>query len=326
MEDSHHDTHAETIRMNNETGTLPADLDPKIQSMIGSLHHTSRYDIQSIFPKLSGMGAKSDVKRRVMMLGSIEDRIDTLLYPDERVEYVALAVLNSWAEQYFMGIWAITINRTLLIFTQHRAILMFADTKGRAKHQAWQIPYHRLMKYGAGVWAGSVCFKLDDGKKYKFTGMKKADRKNLREYMKTRLEQQVENRTEFPSFKARDALCPGCWTPTPPKLRACPHCEEEFIDPKIPGLCSLIIPGTGDLYLGHITLGIMELVGFGFVLLIIAGVVIDNPSDWPLGLLLLCIANGIDGAVTYHIAKKGYISKRHAFGSGTKPVRHKLST
>jgi hypothetical protein len=298
-------------------------LDPKLQPLIESLTRQDRYKLSSVFPKTTGMGAKGDIKRRVKMLGSIEGRLDTLLYPDEHIEYVALAVLNRWAEQYFMGIWAMTINRTLLVFTQYRAILLYADSKGRAKKQAWQIPYHRLRKYGAGVWAGSVCFALDDKKKYKFTAMKKQDRKQLREYMKARLENPATDIPEFPSHEARDSLCPGCWSPIPPKLRVCPHCDEEFIDPKVPALMSLIVPGTGDLYLGHRTLAIMEMIGFGFVIIICIGLLADNPSEWYIPLGLLIFANGVDAAVTHHVARKGYIAKRNAFGTGTKPTNMK---
>ncbi|MCA9303369.1 MAG: hypothetical protein KC996_04540 [Phycisphaerales bacterium] len=293
--------------------------DPKVQSMIDSLDRTDRFNLDTLFPRKTGFLAKSDTKRRVTMLKSIEPRLDLLLYPGETIEYVASAVLNNWIDQYFLGIWSQTINRTLLVFTQHRAILLLSDSKGRAKQQAWQIPYNRLKKYGAAVWVGSVSFKLDNGKNYKFMGMKKQDRKNLKEYMQRRLSTPPEESIEFPNHEARDPLCPGCWSPTPPKTHTCEHCDERFINPRTPALMSLALPGLGNLYLGHTVVAVVEMIGFAFVLLIATDIVVSDPSAWLYGILLVAFANTFDCIATMYIARKGLISRRHTFGK--KPRR-----
>jgi len=294
--------------------------DPRVTAMIDSLQQSDRYNRETLFPRTSGFRAKADTKRRVTMLRSIESRLDLLLYPGETVEYVATAVLNSWVEQYFLGIWAQTINRTLLVFTQHRAIILLSDSKGRAKQQAWQIPYHRLKKYGAAVWVGSVKFKLDNGKSYKFMGMKKHDRKNLKEYMQQRLSIPPEESLEFPNHNARDPLCPGCWSPAPPKALICEHCDERFINPTTPALMSLALPGLGDLYLGHTVIAVVEMIGFAIVLLIATNLVVSDPGAWPFALLLIAIANIFDSLATLYIAKKGVISRHHTFGKKPRPV------
>lgn len=293
--------------------------DPRIQAQLDLLDHPERVDFETLLPKTKGIGARADVKRRVRMLRAIEPRYDTLLYPDETIEYVALAVLNSWAEQYFMGIWAMTINRTLLVFTNYRVILIHADTKGRAKQQHWQIPYARLKKYRPGTLLGSVKFKLDDKRAYAFTGMNKRDRKALKRYMLERLSTDADDRFEFPSFRARDPLCPICHSPVEGRPRACPECAEPFVNPIVPAAASAIIPGTGDLYLGHTTLGIMEILGFVFLIFVAVNIIASDPADWWIAAGLIVAANAVDAAVTHHVARKGITAKRHVFGNATKP-------
>lgn len=302
-----------------ETPSTDKAPDAKVMSTIGRLQRTDRYRMDSLFPRRRGMGARSETKRRVATLLSLEPRLDTILYPEETIEYAAHATLNSYAEQYFLGIWAFVINRMVMLFTEHRVILVCVDKKGRVKHQAWQIPYSRMKRYKPGTHLGSIKFKLDDGRTYKFAQMAKRDRKYLRDYMQTSLSQPREERSQFPCHTARDPLCPACYSPMPPKTAVCPDCGDRMIDPKVPALMSLIVPGTGDLYLGHRGLALFEFAGFAFLLLNAVVRFARQEPEWVAFAVVLVIANIFDAAITFHIARKGAISRRHTFGKKSAP-------
>lgn len=299
---------------NPVTSSDPRVENPRLDTLTARLARKDLYEMPTVFPRTDGMGSGKDIKRRIRMLESVEPRLDLLLYPEERIEFVTTAVLNSLAEQYFMGLWAIVINRTLMLFTQHRVILIQADGKGRAKHLAWQIPYTRLQGFKTGMMTSSARFKLENGKVYKFAQMPRRDRKLLRAFMEARATRAGEASFEFPSHEPRDSLCPACCTPLPARVRSCAECEESLADPKVPALMSLAVPGSGHLYLGHRGLGLVELAGFCFLLLAMVMVVIDNPSEWWIALAIIAIFNTADGLITLHVARKGMLSKRQTFG------------
>jgi hypothetical protein len=295
---------------------LHAAPSPKVRAALESLERHDAYDWSRLFPKTAGIGAAGDIKRRVRMLRSVEPRFDYLLYPEERVEFVTKGVLNSFAEQYFLGLWSIMISRTLFLFTNYRVLLIHCDRRGRAKSMMWQIPYHRVRKYGAGGVTGSVGFKLDDGKNYKFAGVPRADRKRLKSYVRAQIDRVRAEQFEFPSHSARDPLCPACATPQPRAARDCAACGEAFVNPIKPALMSCVIPGLGDFYLGHRGMAIIELLGFALLLFIVFGAFVSGDTNlittW---LVLLAIANAIDGAITFHIARKGMKLRSRAWKS-----------
>lgn len=292
-------------------GALPND---KLRAEIARLRADGPYAWSLLFPKVAGLGTGGDIKRRVKMLASVEPRIPFLLFPGEQIEFVTFGALNSLLEQWFMGVWSIMVNRTLFVFTNLRLILLNCDGKGRAKTLMWQIPYDRMKKYSGGALGGVVKIKTLDGGSYTFISVPGADRKRLKEYMLARLTQTREQGLAFPAHADRDPLCTQCATPIPPRATACPECGDAMINPGVPALLSLALPGLGDLYLGHRAMACIELIGFAFVvgnmsLLVLKaglpGLVIAVP--------VVVIANGIDSLVTLHIAKKGALPKRLAW-------------
>lgn len=288
----------------------------RVRARLESLEPYEAFDWGRLFPKTGGMGAARDIKRRLVMLDSIQGRLDFLLYPGEQIEFVTKGTLNSFLEQYFMGIWAFLINRTLILFTNYRVILINSDRKGRAKALMWQMPYGRLAKYGRGRMGASIAFKLDSGKAYKFAGVPKSDRKRLRHYMGERIQDARASEFQFPSHEARDSLCPTCATPVAQSHRSCSECNETFINPRTPALLSLILPGLGDLYLGHRGMAILEIIGFLYALAIIVGVAVSaGLAGVIIAIVALAFVNGYDALVTRHVAMKGKLPLRLAWKS-----------
>lgn len=283
--------------------------DEKVRAMIAGLSRPDAYDWSHLFPKTTGRGASGDVKRRVRMLRSLEPRLDYLLFPDERIEFVTMGVLNSFVEQYFMGIWALIINRTMLVFTDMRLILVQCNGSGVAKSMMWQIPYHRIGNYTGSL--GVIKFRVDGGQLYTFSGVPGDDRKRLKEYVQSRVARTREAGAEFPSFAGRDSLCPACASPVPAAAESCPECGESFTKPHVPAIMSLIVPGLGHMHLGHHVMAVFEMAGFAIVIAVCAGLTLAG--EWPVAVALLATANFIDGAVTYHVAKKGKKLARRAW-------------
>lgn len=291
--------------------SLPSE---KLRAQIARLRSDGPYVWSWLFPKVAGLGTGGDIKRRVNMLAGLEPRLEYLLFPDERIEFVTTGALNSFFEQVFMGVWSQVVNRTLFVFTNLRLILINSDARGNAKTLMWQIPYHRMQKYGAGTLTGHVKINTLGGSSFSFISVPGADRKRLRDYMEARLAQTQHHGLPFPAHADRDPLCAQCATPIPPGVQACPECGDPFINPVTPALLSLLLPGLGNLYLGHRLMAVMEAAAYAFLIgnmaLVIAkvgvgGLIIAVP--------IVAIANATDAMITLHVAKKGRLPRRLAW-------------
>jgi len=290
---------------------LPND---KLRAEISRLRPDGPYVWTWLFPKTAGMGTGGDIKRRVNMLASVEPRLDTLLFPGEQIEFVTKGALNSFVEQFFMGVWSLIVNRTTFLFTNYRLILLNADNKGKAKTLMWQIPYARMQKYGAGGFSGVVKINTLGGKSYSFIQVPGADRKRLKEYMLARLAHTQQHGLPFPAYLDRDPLCAQCASPVPPKAQGCPECGDPFINPMTPALLSLIIPGLGHLYLGHRQMALHEFFGFAVILLNTTFMTLKAGLPGLLfGILIIALTNGVDSLVTLYVANKGCLPRRLAW-------------
>ena len=288
----------------------------KAAKAIASLRCVDAYDWPRLFPKPEGFGAASDIKRRVKMLAPIESRIETLLYPGEQIQFVTRGMLNRWVEQYLLGLWSHLINQTVFLFTNYRVILINANRRGVAKVMMWQIPYDRIEKYGAGTWSGSVGFKLSDRKSYKFAFVPRVDRKRLKAFVREHLDTVRETDLVFPSHTGRDPLCPTCATPTPPKSPRCEECAEEFLNPRTPALLSLILPGLGDIYLGHFVMAVFEFSAWALIILRLLFLIDQRgASAIPIALTVLVVTHAVDALITWRVASNGVLPKRLAWTS-----------
>lgn len=102
-------------------------------------------------------------------------------------------------------------------------------------------------------------------------------------------------------------LCPACYRALPAKISSCPKCRAQFKNPRKAALRSLLLPGWGDIYLGHRLLGGLELLGSLLVWGIGVGLLLSNdPAGLGVAIVLLLIYNGFDSLLTLHMAKKGH--------------------
>jgi hypothetical protein len=88
----------------------------------------------------------------------------------------------------------------------------------------------------------------------------------------------------------------------------CPQCQADFKAPKKALIRSLLLPGLGDIYLGHRALGFLEMIGSLIVWAVVISLILSGErANQITGVIFLVLYNGFDGILTLHMAKKGYM-------------------
>jgi hypothetical protein len=129
-----------------------------------------------------------------------------------------------------------------------------------------------------------------------------------KEFLQSIRERQRPAEAASPAQPMREDLCPSCFMPLAKNLLKCPKCKAAFKKPMTAFLRSLLLPGLGDIYLGHRLLGVLELLG-SVVLwaVVIFSVWQGDQAGLIVALLILLFYNGFDGLLTRHMARKGYM-------------------
>jgi hypothetical protein len=290
-----------------QLGKLGITLDPDIP-----------YRLETMFPRVEGWGVKGELKKKGKIIRQVESRLKSMLRPDEEVFYIAKGTQYSFAEQYFMGIWAMTINQTVFVLTNVRLLMLRTNGSGKPKETFWMIYYSQIDKFQAS-WTGMLTLKLDDGKKLQFSGFPKSDRKTMPAVFEQALEKYRELGFDPEASQSLECLCNHCHSIVAKNEFECEKCGAEFWKPSAVALRSLVFPSWGDIVMKHYVVGAVEFIGYCFtwfiVLSLIAGEAGNgNPGALvvaiAIGLILLGIAHGADAALTYFVARKGLHPRR----------------
>jgi predicted Zn finger-like uncharacterized protein len=263
-----------------------------------------RLDYGEIFkPKKNGRYKSGLNKYKLKVLKSVQGILETLLNEEERVLRIGSGTAYYPAEIFFgNGFLTTMYNRYAILGTNQRAILVNIDHRmKRTTNYLFQLPYHDLKKVALSSLFGRITFKMMKGKKRIFTGIKRAAARELSLFLKERKE---DSAGASSSGEALENLCPSCFAPLGPGLIKCTRCERKFKAANKAMFRSLLLPGLGDLYLGQRFLGILELLGS---VLVWAFVIRNLLGGHYAILLLLVVFHGIDGLLTRHMAKKGYM-------------------
>jgi predicted Zn finger-like uncharacterized protein len=261
-------------------------------------------DYAEIFePKKNGRYKSGLNKYKLKVLKSVQGILAKVLKEEERVLRVGSGTAYYPAEIFFgNGYLTMMYNRYAILGTNHRVLLINIDNrKKRPTHYLFQLPYHNLKKVSLSYLFGRLTFKTMKGKKRTLMGIKRAAARELSQFFNKRKEDSAEASS---SGEVVENLCPYCFAPLEAGLIKCTQCGREFKEPKKAMFRSLLLPGLGDLYLGHRLLGILEIMGS---VLVWAVVILHLTGGLYAILVLLLIFNGADALLTHHMAKKGYM-------------------
>jgi len=228
-----------------------------------------------------------------------------MLHDNERVVRLAKGTAN-YPLEIFLGNGFLTMmyNHYAVICTTARVLFVNIDHRMKKNtHYLFQMTYPELKKISRSAF-GSVTFQPKNGQKRVFSGMKRAFSKEIVAYVTTRMA------TPAPAGPAKflEDICPACLTALEKGLQGCSLCKTAFKEPKKAMTRSLILPGWGDIYLGHRALGSMELIGSIVVwFIILTSIFAVEEGGLGVAIILLIIYNGLDGLLTLHMAKKGYM-------------------
>lgn len=250
-------------------------------------------------------GFKSRRNRlKVKILMAVADVLDKLLKEGEQVMRVGRGTAYYPAEIILGNGWlTMMYNHYAIVATNQRVLCINVNSRmKRRTHYLFQILYGDIEKIKRGL-LGSLVFQRIRSKRRVFTGVKRFMSKDLKNFIMERKEQ-AENAPET----VLENLCPSCYAPLQRGLRVCPSCKATFKEPKKASFRSLLLPGLGDFYLGHRVLGILELMGSVMVWAYALACFLSGQKE---GLVaaafVLLFYNGMDGMLTYHMAKKGYM-------------------
>ncbi|MGB5695323.1 MAG: hypothetical protein WBM46_06725 [Polyangiales bacterium] len=205
-----------------------------------------------MFPDASSGRVSRRDRKRAEMLHKAEPVLRRVLHPLEVVRFATNGVRQlTW--------WLLTAgsmnpfaNRTTLVLTDRRVLLIHTDSKQRPRMFANQLPLDRIR---ATSGRNSYIFIRTGREQLMFHGVKRSEARQLRGL----LESTAINRGGWQN------LCPHCFTAIEGAPPTCENCGEKFKSPRKAALRSLFFPGLGDFYLGYRTYAVLEIIGAAFV-------------------------------------------------------------
>lgn len=295
---------------------LSEEVAKRLQELGLSLDPAIPFNLATVFPKISGWGAKGSIRKKHQLIVRVQDRLKQMLKAGEEVLYVAKGVQYKLSEQFFMGLSANLINQTVFVLTNLRVLMLHADTKGRPRHTFWTIYYSQIQQFKP-TWTGNVLLHLRDGTKLRFTGFGTIARKEMPRIFQEALRSYRELGFDPEVTQSRENLCSFCMEVVPKDQYRCPSCGAEFWHPREVALRSLIFPSWGDILMRHWGLAVVEMLAYGLVwlgLIVLLLKALATPPKLPAALLtvafVLAIEHGVDALLTYYVAKKGLHPKK----------------
>ena len=250
-------------------------------------------------------------KLKVKILMALSGVLDKALKDGEKVMRVGKGTAYYPAELFLGNGWLTMMYNHYAILATDRRILCINIDAGvkRTTHYIFQIACEDIKEVKRGL-LGTVAFVRRRSKKRVFTRVSRHISKDLKDFIMEKTASITE-----PPKEVLEHICPSCFTPLKKGLDSCPACKASFKEPRKASLRSLLLPGLGDLYLGHRALGALELAGSMLVWVYAVSLVVSGQNEGLfVALFLLLFYNGLDGTLTYFMAKKANsarTNKRH---------------
>ena len=266
---------------------------------------------EEMFPDVRRGRIKRRDRKRAEMLRKAEPVLQRALNPMEVVRFTTNGVRQlTW--------WLLTAgsmnpfaNRTTLVLTDRRVLLIHTDSKQQPRMFANQLPLERIRSTSG---RNSYIFIRSGREQLMFHGVKRSEARQL----KGLLEATATKKGGWQN------LCPRCFTATDDAPLSCAKCGEEFKSPKKAALRSLLFPGLGDFYLGYRKYAMLEIMGAGLLWALfvstlvptvmakgLEGAIVAGPL-----LALLAIIHVGDALLTRAKAKTGFHSRDGTLPTG----------
>ena len=247
---------------------------------------------------------------KTKILDAVKDVVEKMLRKDEVVMHIAAGTAYYPVEIFLGNGWLTMLyNRYAIIATNQRLLMVNTNHRmTKPAHYVHQMPYTSIKKVERGLFRTNIVLIPKKGKRKTFTSMKT--------YLSAEMSQFIRKHIDSASPVGEQKsvltdLCPACYAVLEKNLINCTACAAEFKTPKKALLKSLILPGWGDIYLGHRLLGCLEALGSLFIWLIFFGLLMSGlAEDLIIGFFLLVFYNGADSLLTYYMARKGYILEK----------------
>jgi predicted Zn finger-like uncharacterized protein len=246
---------------------------------------------------------KNRFKVRILM--AVSEVLDKIMKEGERVMRVGKGTAYYPAELFFGNGWlTMMYNHYAILATDQRILLINVNSRLKdTTHYLFQVLYQDIKRVKRGMLFSSMVLDRKRLKRRVLTHMKRYISKELKAFIAERKEL-LKGDPEA----VLESLCPSCFVPLEKGLTQCPHCEAAFKTPKRATWRSLLLPGLGDIYLGHRALGATELMGSLVVWTYALFLIHQGGQEGLLaGVAVLLFYNCTDAAVTYFMAKKGYM-------------------
>jgi len=286
-----------------------ADL-KKISDVYPETHTLSndKFDLLAMLtPSKNGSYKTRRNKYKVRILKAVQDKVDQVLNHGEKVMRIGQGIAYYPLELFLGNGWLTMIyNRYAILCTNQRMLFLNINHRmNRSTHYLFQMPYTDIKKIKRGMLLNHLILYRHQGKRRIFTSVKGYLNKELRAFV---AEMKEVSGDRAPVNVSAEKLCPSCFIPLDDGLGNCPRCGVGFKVPKTAMVRSLILPGLGDMYLGHRVLGALEMLGAILVwMIVISSLIAGGVENIVTAAVLLLMFNGLDGMLTYHMAKKGYM-------------------
>lgn len=274
-----------------------------------------RYAFSSIF-SANGFFARRASQKKLRLLKRLDERLRGMLWPGEKVLFLATGVPYSFLEANLLGHFFYYLSLRALILTNERLILFEIDSRQRPGHLRSQLLLTDIEEIG-GTGLGNTRVRLRSGKKYVLTHVPRRDRRRLSSLLtETRARASRTGQTGD-----IEHLCPYCAVSIAGRPAACSSCGAALKSPGKAVWLSLLFPGIGTIYLGYPRLGTLK---------VLVGLLIwfdlweaSTRPDIPLAVriinavIVIAFLHGLAALATLMLARKGHHPDRPA--AGTRP-------
>ena len=261
-----------------------------------------RFD--EMFPETRKGRIRRRDRKRAELLRKVEPVLQRALLPTEVVRFATNGVRQLMWWLLTAGSMNPFANRTTLVLTDKRVLLIHTDWKNRPRMFANQLPLDRIRETSG---RNSYIFIRTGREQLMFHGVKRSEAFHLRGL----LESTASKKGGWQN------LCPSCFSAMDSAPPSCEKCGEVFKSPRKAAFRSLIFPGLGDFYLGYRKYATLEILGAGVLWAIFLSTLVPAAqAKGPRGALvalpifaLVALVHVCDALLTRAKARTGLHSK-----------------